>query len=68
MARGAFPHDYFDKGDRGYIWAKKDEFYLMTRGVAGQPDLEEEVDKPTKVMDTPSKALDTKAPKALDLQ
>ena len=39
MAKGAFPHDYFDKNEKGYIWGIENEIYLLTRGLIGQPDL-----------------------------
>jgi hypothetical protein len=35
MARGAFNHDYFNKGERGYVWSKEGEFFTLTRGIKG---------------------------------
>ncbi len=39
IARGAFGHDYFDKGEKGYIWTKEGELYTITKGLKGQPEL-----------------------------
>ena len=38
MARGAFNHDYFDKGERGYVWTKEGEFFTLTKGIKKQPE------------------------------
>jgi len=40
MAKGAFPHDHFSSGEKGYIWGKKNGIFLLTKGVQGQPDLQ----------------------------
>jgi hypothetical protein len=32
MAKGAFLHDIFDANEKGYIWAKEEDFYLITKG------------------------------------
>ncbi|MFV2015519.1 MAG: hypothetical protein ACC656_08845, partial [Candidatus Heimdallarchaeota archaeon] len=39
MARGAFNHDYFDKGEKGYVWTKEGEFYTLTKGIKNQSKL-----------------------------
>ncbi|MDH5647160.1 MAG: MSCRAMM family adhesin SdrC, partial [Candidatus Heimdallarchaeota archaeon] len=39
LAIGAFPHDNFSKGEKGYVWAKKEQMYLITRGHSEQPTL-----------------------------
>lgn len=39
IARGAFGHDNFDKGEKGYVWTKEGELYTITKGLKGQPEL-----------------------------
>ncbi|OLS19603.1 MAG: hypothetical protein HeimC2_40820 [Candidatus Heimdallarchaeota archaeon LC_2] len=31
IARGAFGHDVFDKGEKGYVWTKEGELYTINR-------------------------------------
>ncbi|MHA2254038.1 MAG: hypothetical protein ACXAD7_27040, partial [Candidatus Kariarchaeaceae archaeon] len=39
IARGAYPHDTFEKDEKGYIWSDEGGIYTITKGVRGQPDL-----------------------------
>ena len=67
LARGAFPYDTFEKGEKGYVWDRTEKgVYLVTRGIIGQPDLNTTKKTKSKAMDT--KAMDTKAmdTKAMD--
>ncbi|MHA2170869.1 MAG: hypothetical protein ACXAB7_13320 [Candidatus Kariarchaeaceae archaeon] len=45
MARGAYPHDIFDKDEKGYIWGKEGEIYTMTKGLKNQPNLKQKQKK-----------------------
>lgn len=44
MAKGAYPHDTFGKGEKGYILGKSSSIYLITRG-AGEPQLKKQKKK-----------------------
>jgi len=39
LAKGAYPHDSFIQGERGYIWEEENNLYTITRGLTDQPDL-----------------------------
>lgn len=42
IARGAYPHDIFDRGEKGYIWSKGRGIYTITKGLRRQPNLSSE--------------------------
>lgn len=49
MAKGAYPHDTFGRGEKGYIMGKTSSLYLITKG-AGEPQLKKQ--KKKKALDT----------------